>query len=465
MTGRSTRSGGRAVIATVCGVVVAACFDPSTGPDGGSGAPGSSSDAATTALAETSASIASDTTESSSSSSAPGSDADGSSSAETGAPCRPGAPIACDEDELVECNADGTGELRTSCALGCFADELRCFDLDPSNGLGEYLDVADAEPELDLGVQAAIDTTRGTVTVDGAPVPVTSFLHDAAPPIRVLVVGGLVAQDVVVTGEPALAIVSDGDVAIDGHFSLSTTSSTPGPGALDADGCQGGDQVVDGDDGNTAASGAGGGGFGSSGGNGGSAFAQSASATGGAGGGTTGSVTLIPLRGGCNAGVVGAGLRGAGGGALQLVTRTSIDVAGIISANGSSKSGGGSGGGILFEAPLVEITGNVVANGGAGAGGGFIPAEGEDGRTDAQPAEGGPSNDVNLGVGGDGAAGNTAATAGASENHMSGLSTDLNFAGHGGGGVGRIRVNTASDGFVDSGLFSPSPTSGPVAVR
>jgi hypothetical protein len=119
----------------------------------------------------------------------------------------------------------------------------------------------------------------------------------------------------------------------------------------------------------------------------------------------------------------------------------------------------------LLEAPHVEVMGNVVANGGAGAGGGFLPEPGEDGRLDASPAQGGPSEDSNLGAGGDGAAGNLAATVGASVNFMSGLGTDLNFAGHGGGGVGRIRVNTGADGFIDTGLFSPNPTTGAVGTR
>jgi hypothetical protein len=384
---------------------------------------------------------------------------------DTGRECNPGEVLGCDENALVQCNANGTGEEQIPCSLGCFADELRCFDIDPSNDLGQYLDGARAEADLDLGVMAQIDTTDGTVTVDGAMVPVTSFLHEAAPPVRVLVVGSLIAQDVTVTGVPALAFVSDGDVQISGHLSLSAGQSDPGPGALNAGGCQGGAQVVDGDGGNTAAGGAGGGGFGSAGANGGNATAQTAFAVGGSGGGTTGAVTLIPLRGGCDAGVIGASLRGAGGGALQLVSRTSITIEGTISANGSSASGGGSGGGILLEAPQVEVMGNVVANGGAGAGGGFLPEPGEDGRLDALPAQGGPSEDSNLGEGGDGAAGNLAATMGASVNFMSGLGTDLNFAGHGGGGVGRIRVNTAADAFIDTGLFSPNPTTGAVGTR
>lgn len=388
-------------------------------------------------------------------------------SSSTGSPeaCRPGELLGCDGDELVRCNDDGTGEEATACDLGCNDVELRCNDVDPSNALGEYLDGADREAALDLGSTASIDTDDGTVLVDGDAVDVTSFLVEGTPQIRVLVVGSLIAQDVDVSGTPALAIVSDGDIQLSGHFSLSAASSTPGPGALTDATCQGGDQVVNGNDGNTAAGGAGGGGFGTAGAEGGTAIAQGIQAAGGSGGGTTGTATLVPLRGGCDAGVVGASLRGAGGGAVQLVSRTSIAIEGILAANGTSRSGGGSGGGILLEAPSVVVSGNVVANGGAGAGGGFVPVAGEDGRTDAQPAQGGPANDLNLGEGGDGAAGNTAAVAGENINYMSGLSTDANFAGHGGGGVGRIRVNTPDDGLTTTGIFSPNPTTGALGIR
>jgi hypothetical protein len=39
------------------------------------------------------------------------------------------------------------------------------------------------------------------------------------------------------------------------------------------------------------------------------------------------------------------------------------------------------------------------------------------------------------------------------------------FAGHGGGGVGRIRVNTAPGGLRTTGLFSPNPSTGALATR
>ena len=476
-----SRTGWGAIGAVSIALMLAGgCFDPSENESGETddGTGSTSSNSPSTGLttdASTSQDPTTDPDPGTSTGSGPGSDSDSTgttsdsgmmSGTETDAlACSPGELLGCDGDDLVQCNDDGTGEETTPCDLGCNETELRCNDVDPSNALGEYLDGADREAPLDLGTTASIDTDDGSVTVDDEAVDVTSFLVEGTPQIRVLVVGSLIAQDVTVSGTPALAIVSDGDIQISGHFSLSAVGSNPGPGALTDQTCQGGDQVVSGNNGNTAAGGAGGGGFGTAGADGGTAIAQGYQAAGGSGGGTTGSATLVPLRGGCDAGVVGASLRGAGGGAVQLVSRTSIAVEGILSANGTSRSGGGSGGGILLEAPSVSISGNVVANGGAGAGGGFVPVSGEDGRTDAQPAAGGPSNDDNLGEGGNGAAGNTAATAGADNNNASGLSTDLNFAGHGGGGAGRIRINVPDDGLTTTGIVSPNPTSGSLGIR
>jgi hypothetical protein len=473
---RRSRQAWPASLAMTLAITSGGCFEAS--PDGRDDAEGSTG-------GETSEASDSDASESSGPTTSNDGSSAGTSSSTTGTPetsststgvdgtesdtaverCEPGEPLGCDGDELSQCNDEGTGEHKTPCALGCNEEELRCYDVDPSNGLAEYLDDAVRERALDLGSVATIGTNEGTVTVDGDEVDVTSFLVEGTPQIRVLVVGSLVAQDVTVSGTPALAIVSDGDIQLSGHFSASAVGSTAGPGALTSPTCQGGDQVVNGQNGNTAAGGAGGGGFGSAGAAGGNAIAQGFHASGGSGGSTTGTATLVPLRGGCDAGVVGASLRGAGGGAVQLVSRTAISVQGILSANGTSRSGGGSGGGILLEAPNVSVSGNVVANGGAGAGGGLLPVAGEHGRTDAQPASGGPANDLNLGEGGDGAAGNTAATSGENVNYMSGLSTDLNFAGHGGGGVGRIRVNVPTDGLTNDGVFSPNPTSGPLGVR
>jgi hypothetical protein len=142
------------------------------------------------------------------------------------------------------------------------------------------------------------------------------------------------------------------------------------------------------------------------------------------------------------------------------VSRTEILIEGVLSANGSSRSGGGSGGGVLLEAPIVDVSGNAVANGGAGAGGGFLPIAGEDGGIDAQPSAGGPGADTNCSNGGNGAGGTFGAQSGQNISQP-----NLVFAGHGGGGRGRIRINTPADGFTGEGILSPNPTTGDLGIR
>ena len=374
--------------------------------------------------------------------------------------------LRCTGDDLVRCNSDGTAEISGRCALGCNATGERCNDANPSNGLAPYLDMAAGEPDLDLGTTATFSTSDGTVVVDGRPVKVQSALvaQASAPTILVFMVHSLVAHDVTVSGNNAFALVSNGDVQINGIFAASASSSVPGPGRFNDGTCMGGsgDTSV-----GQASGGCGGGGFGSAGGKGGSAINTNGTAPGGAGGSATGNPVLVPLRGGCDSGRLGgtAGF-GAGGGAIQLVSRTKITVTGVVAANGSSLAGGGSGGGILLEAPLVSLSGSVVANGGAGAGGCVFPQAGEDGRLDATPATGGDPCGSHGGQGGNGGAGNTGAGNGVSVNEADAGMLVLVFGGYGGGGVGRIRVNTIPDGLNRTGgLFSPNPSTGTIASR
>lgn len=393
-----------------------------------------------------------------------GGDGGGESDSMSGQVCAPSQALRCDGN-LVRCNGDGTGEVSETCALGCNGTEVRCNDVAPSNGLAQYLDMTPGEADFDLGTTATINTDDGTVQVDGKPIVMqsTAIGQTSAPTIRVFIVHSLTTADVTITGRNALAIVSNGDLKINGTFAASAHMNIPGAGGFNDSTCQGkeGNGVAGG-----AISGSGGGGFGSSGASGGSAINTNGIAAGGAGGLPTGNPELVPLRGGCDAGLSfgSVSLFGAGGGAVQLVSRTKIAVAGVIAANGSSYSGGGSGGGILLEAPVVEVPGNVVGNGGAGAGGCFLPHVGEDGRLDATPATGGVPCDTNGGNGGNGAARNAGAGGGISVNGVS-LGSQFAFGGYGGGGGGRIRVNTVSRGLNITGVFSPNPSTGAVATR
>lgn len=380
--------------------------------------------------------------------------------------CIPNQPLRCEGSNLVSCNGDGTGEISEACVLGCRAVELRCTDVDPSNGLAQYLDMTAGEPDLDLGATATLNADDGTVLVNGSPVAVKSATRTQAPAptIRIFIVHSLKAADVKVTGSNAVAIVSHGDLKIDGVFAASASGGTPGAGGYDDGGCTGVTGVNKSSD--MLFSGGGGGGFAFPGGRGGSATNSNGSAAGSSGGVATGNVTLVPLRGGCRSGSIPGGSFGAGGGgAIQLVSRTKIAVGGVIAANGASLGGGGSGGGILLEAPAIEMSGAVVANGGGGTSGCFFSSQGvgEDGRLDATPASGGASCNVSSGAGGNGGARSSGARNGADVDQSG--TASLAAGGSGGGSVGRIRVNTVSGGLPSTGVFSPNPTTGSIATR
>lgn len=359
--------------------------------------------------------------------------------------CTATQALRCDGSSLVRCNDDGTGEVSEHCPLGCNATAKRCAEVVPSNGLGQFLAQAPAQPHLNLGEAATINTDNGDVAVSGSLVQVRTEVvaQSGAPIIRVLVVQSLTAKNVVVTGKHALAVVSSGDITIrdGGVFAVSSKDGVAGPGAYEDGGCRGGPAKQVG----TATSGRGGDGFGSPGGPGGSASSGTNFAQAGAAGGVTGNDRLVPLRGGC---------ADTGGGALQFVSGTRITITGIVAANGGGN--GGSGGGVLIEAPVVDVPGRIVANGGGGGPGG------QSGRTDTVQAPG-EQGDTFRGTSGLGAAGSAGATGG--ETRTSGQDPIAISAGHGGGGFGRIRLNTASGSQPSGGLFSPIHTVGTLAVQ
>lgn len=379
--------------------------------------------------------------------------------------CEAAAKLRCDGGNLIHCNADGTAEVSEPCALGCNAGDLRCFDTNPSNGLAEFLDLSSGQPDLNLGDSATINTDTGEVRVSGNVVPVYSgtLAQPPAPTIRVYVVKSLIAKDVSVAGQNALAIVSAGEINIGGTFAASAKGTVPGAGAFDDGNCRGQNRLA-GCINSACQGGPGGGGFGSPGGAGGSARTPKGYATGGFGGGVTGNAELVPLRGGCSGGNDQGpdNFDAGGGGAIQLVSRTLIAIGGIVAANGGfGYGGGGSGGGVLLEAPVVDISGRVVTNGAGGMG----EAVGQDGRLDSTPANGGDplATPHVAGRGGNGAAGTSGAMTGDSVD--TGAVDTFATGGSGGGGFGRIRVNTASGITRGAGRFSPLPSLGTLAPR
>ena len=165
---------------------------------------------------------------------------------------------------------------------------------------------------------------------------------------------------------------------------------------------------------------------------------------GGAGGVAFGTPTLVPLVGG-SAG--GRGLSGAGGGALMLVAgnRVVVSTTGVVNAGGGGggdgiqgRSGAGSGGSLLIEAPMVLVAGKVAANGGGSGFSGFNA-------TTAATTTKGDSGGAGSGGGGDTIDGSDGA-----------LGPDGRYLAAGGGGVGRIRINTATGAATISGTVSPT---------
>jgi hypothetical protein len=196
--------------------------------------------------------------------------------------------------------------------------------------------------------------------------------------------------------------------------------------------------------------GGGGGGYCGTGGAG--ANSQTVSGDGGApsaGGKAYGNATITPLIGGSSGGGLGAGLEGGeGGGAIEITAGQSILIGsgGVISVPGygatGNGGGGGSGGAILLEAPAVTVDGALAANGGGAAvfsGGGGA----QDGQPNTQAAKG---EDANSAVG----------SAGTQIQGADGAATPT-FTSAGGGGAGRIRINTTTGAatFGASAITSP----------
>lgn len=385
--------------------------------------------------------------------------------------CAASTPLRCEGNTLVSCNADGTAEVQQSCALRCNASPLACENkVAPSNGYAAQLDAAATEPNISITTNTSFvvtsdyNATTGTVKVGSQLVKATVVPGaNGGPEVLVMSVGSLnVAAGVTLTifsesgNGRQVAIMSAHDVTVLGTIKRSPTGVTSGnaPCTGVASNAAGADNDVPG---------GGGGGFGGPGGKGGGILLV---ATQTAAGAATGDPTLVPLRGGCWGGnTAGLGAGGSGGGAIQITSGTQIVVpsGGAIGAPGSGGSvngGGGAGGGILLEAPTVMIAGGVYANGGSGGCGTFSGAMSSDGDMSTNPALGGPCS--NGQSGGNGGAGTTAPTDGQTLSNTAGTTQ---YAGGGGGAVGRIRINTLDMTVAGTGAQSPAASLGVVAGR
>ena len=375
--------------------------------------------------------------------------------------CTPGT-IVCNDatDVYTECASDGTIALQMDCPLECATGVEKCLDVDPSNDLAIYLDMAPSGPDVDLtSATATINTDTGAV-LDG---PTTESIPSAmVGGVRVFWMNSLDAGGVItVSGAVPLVLLVNGDASFAGTLDVSAASTTSGPGATTGT-CQA--PNVSGP--TTGAPGAGGGGAangGASGGNG------AGPIVGGAGGTTSGSAGLIPLAGGCKGAQattgsgagIGRGYGGGGGGAVQIVSRTQIRFTGsgkldasggggtggyiAVDSSPAAGGGGGSGGSILLEAPDVILDGAtvVLSTKGGGGGGVGIDSNGSDGGTGSGQALGGdnPGNTYPVGGAGGTASGTTTTTLPVAGQQFNGAAQ---FGGGGGGSVGRTRVNNTA---------------------
>ncbi len=371
---------------------------------------------------------------------------------------------ACTNGKLATCDATGAIVSSETCALGCFEDQPRCRDIDPSNGLAQFLDMVPNPSDVDL-TNAFLNTGTGELFVNGTKQPtIPSFLVPAAPggaSIRVFVADHAHLSDLQFGGPAALAIIARHEIVLDGRItvaggSVSFSECLPGLGIYDdtqttAGGLQ---QIV--------ITGDGGGGHATAGAQGGSVDAGGGprGGPGGKAGVASGTESLVPLRGGCP-----------GGGAIQLSSGRSVTINGIVDARGgagepptqgpTSNGGGGAGGGILIEGPNVTLgsAARLIAKGGAGStssgGAGITPDNDE---ATAAPGWRCAPPDPFCGNGGNGASDMTAATAGETVFYSNANSARGFSSGAGGGGMGRVRINTKD------GTYTKSSTTVEAAV-
>ncbi|MCW5805841.1 MAG: hypothetical protein KIT31_25950 [Deltaproteobacteria bacterium] len=380
--------------------------------------------------------------------------------------CNPNE-TACTNGMLATCDASGAVVLAEPCALGCFEDKPRCRAVVPSNNLERFLDMVPDPPDLDLdGV--TFDTRDGSVRKGATTIAVPNFLtvsEPGVPSIRVFVAKSIKLRgassadsgDERSSVGPAIALLARGPIEISGTL---TVTPRAGSAVTESDGCIAGIGTVFHDPlSRLVAAGGGGGGHATAGADGGAVddSADFFDAAGGRKGVVTGASSLVPLRGGCTGGFFGSTpdeQYRSGGGAIQLTSGVSITVTGVIDVrghdgfvgsfdgqNGTVVGGGGGGGGALLEAPSVILTGGrVLATGGAGGSACVSPT-------------------ASCGVGGMGATRNTGATPGMGTTYSA---APLMNAGGGGGGLGRVRINSVT---FHGGEVDAAVSNGPLATH
>ena len=177
------------------------------------------------------------------------------------------------------------------------------------------------------------------------------------------------------SGNTPIAIVSLGDMDVQGTIDAHGKDVHPAPGGYESIIEQNGSGPGGGPKGDNTFGGAGAsycgvGGIGS--------VIVGGSSTPAAAKAAYGAPELVPLHGGSSGGGGNTGQGGAGGAGLQLVANgklttspgSYINVGGGGGGFGVTAGGGGSGGSLLIEASTVTIAGIIAANGGGGGGAG-----------------------------------------------------------------------------------------------
>jgi hypothetical protein len=382
---------------------------------------------------------------------------------------------SCAGDLLRTCTEVGVVPTEIACGWGCIADPPHCGVVTPSGGVVTSADLEATGSAVAIGGTASIDTSTGEITgvraagpglVDG----IDFSIRDGVGVFRMKSL--TITANLTVTGTGALALVSDGEIVIDGVIDVRgpCTGNLAGPGGHPGGAGNDGAGAGAGGQGNLSGSGCGGGGgagFGAPGSRGGGALASLR----GLGGIVFGTAEILSLSssggsGGGSGAASEGGAGGGGGGALQLISNARVRIlSGGINAGGCGGSraqsssgcggGGGSGGAILIEAPIVELDGGLAVNGGGG-GAAAITNNGQSAQLSSVPATGG-NGTAGSGDGGDGGAGiSTSGSFGESDVRSGG----------GGGAVGRIRVNTrlGTVQIGSAGFSSPSVVGSPSAA-
>ena len=423
---------------------------------------------------------------------------------------------SCSGSTLVTC-PDGTAEMMTTCALGCsMTGGAHCEVLYPRAPVSRTdFDTTNLVP-VNILVGGGISTDNGLIGAAATPIrhqnsdPNAYEVHDGIG-FHVVAIPGQTGKVGIYTfksltlaqgqnlnayGANALALVSAGDMTIDGVVDVTCAANVflagggpnakpylPGPGGgaggqpgtnnsgVSA-GTNGGGVGAD----NTHQAGGGGGAYADVGGIGGAEGAN----PGGAGGMAYGDPMLTLLVGGSGGGAGGQGgsangsFGGGGGGVALLVAQGTLTIGngaalGGVNAGGCGGvadamvggGGGGAGGAILLQALSVHIAAaaGVAANGGGGSAANAMPSANSNGKTGAISTTAASGGNGGSAAGGDGGAASvTAGQAGTGSG---------NSGGGGGGAVGRIRIESQSGAAtVDgTGIVSPGAAQGTVDIH